>query len=148
MNRSSRPQNDARDAKSSRKGSEHTPGPWEWDSGVIPPDGPGRYADIYVDGGDTIIASFNNCIPEGVANARLIAAAPELLEAAHELDALLCEVAPEYAESPVAAAARAAIAKALYGTSPPSAELGATGNDRGRDEPIPTLPLSDTREEP
>lgn len=59
----------------------HTPGPWKWDCGIIPPDGPGRYADIYTDGGDLIIASFNNEIPEGSANARLIAAAPELLEA-------------------------------------------------------------------
>lgn len=57
----------------------HTPGPWEWDAGVVPPDGPGRYADIYVDGGETIIASFNDAIPEGRANARLIAAAPTLL---------------------------------------------------------------------
>lgn len=58
----------------------HTPGPWEWDCGVVPPDGPGRYSDIYVDGGDLIIAHFNDQIPEGLANARLIAAAPDLLE--------------------------------------------------------------------
>jgi hypothetical protein len=55
-----------------------TPGPWEWDCGVVPPDGPGRYADIYVDSGELIIASFNNEIPEGHANARLIAAAPTM----------------------------------------------------------------------
>ena len=59
----------------------HTPGPWLFDYGTVPPDGPGTYADIYVDGGDTIIAHFNNLIPEGLANARLIAAAPAMLEA-------------------------------------------------------------------
>lgn len=69
----------------------HTAGPWAWDSGVIPPDGPGRYADIYRDGGDLIIASFNDQIPEGRANARLIAAAPDLLGA---LKALLADSYP------------------------------------------------------
>lgn len=59
----------------------HTPGPWEWDAGLVPPDGPHRYADIYVNGGETIIAEFNDNIPEGRANARLIAAAPDMLEA-------------------------------------------------------------------
>jgi hypothetical protein len=63
-----------------------TPGPWEWDSGLIPPDGPGRYADVYVDGGDKIIASFNEMREfspaEGRANAHLIAAAPDLYAAA------------------------------------------------------------------
>jgi len=59
----------------------HTPGPWEWDAGIIPPDGPERYADIYADD-EIIIASFNDQIPEGRANARLIAAAPDLLKAA------------------------------------------------------------------
>jgi hypothetical protein len=49
-----------------------TPTPWEWDSGIIPPDGPERYCDIYVDGGDKIIAEVNDCIPEGEANAALI----------------------------------------------------------------------------
>lgn len=65
-------------------GQPHTAGPWKWDSGIVPPDGPERYADIYTEGGDTIIASFNDLIPEGQANARLIAAAPELLEALRE----------------------------------------------------------------
>ena len=49
-----------------------TPTPWEWDSGIIPPDGPGTYCDIYVDGGDTLIAEINDCIPQGLANAALI----------------------------------------------------------------------------
>lgn len=64
-----------------QEGWKHTPGPWSFDYGTVPPDGPGTYADIYVDGGDTIIAHFNNQIPEGLANARLIAAAPALLKA-------------------------------------------------------------------
>jgi hypothetical protein len=63
----------------------HTPGPWEWDNGLLPPDGPERFADIYTVGGDIIIASFNERIPEGEANAHLIAAAPDLLEAGQEL---------------------------------------------------------------
>jgi len=57
-----------------------TKGPWQWDCGIIPPDGPGTYADIYIDGGETIIAEFNNYIPEGKSNARLIAAAPAMAE--------------------------------------------------------------------
>jgi hypothetical protein len=64
-----------------------TPGPWEWDAGLVPPDGPDRYADIFVDGGETIIAMFNDRIPEGRANAHLISASPdmyEVLEAAIE----------------------------------------------------------------
>lgn len=65
--------------------SAHTPGPWRWDRGIVPPDGPERYADIYVDSGDTIIAHFNDLVPEGLANARLIAAAPELLALAQSL---------------------------------------------------------------
>lgn len=68
---------------------QHTPGPWEWDCGVIPPDGPDRYADIYKDGGELIIATFNDAIPEGRANASLIAAAPDLLAALREISGLI-----------------------------------------------------------
>jgi hypothetical protein len=67
----------------------HTPGPWQWDAGVIPPDGPGRYADIYVTGEDgepLIIAEFNDSIPQGRANACLIAAAPDLLDACNRAE--------------------------------------------------------------
>lgn len=62
----------------------HTQGEWQWDAGIIPPDGPGHYADIYVldeDREPIILAEFNDSLPEGRANARLIAAAPELLDA-------------------------------------------------------------------
>jgi len=76
-------------AEQSDAAAKHTPGPWEWDCGIIPPDGPGRYADIYKDGGDLIIATFNDQIAEGHANARLIAAAPDLLEALKLADAML-----------------------------------------------------------
>lgn len=48
-----------------------TPGPWFWDSGLIPPDGPGRYSSIYTTD-ETIIAEFNDCIPKGVHNAEYI----------------------------------------------------------------------------
>jgi hypothetical protein len=59
----------------------HTPTPWEWDSGIVPPDGPGRYCDIYVDGGDIIIANINDCIPQGEANAAFIVEAVNSHEA-------------------------------------------------------------------
>lgn len=52
-----------------------TPGDWEWDAGLIPPDGPGRYADIYTpdeDGEPIIITEFNDGLSEGRSNAALI----------------------------------------------------------------------------
>lgn len=69
----------------------HTPGPWSWDAGLVPPDGPSSYADIFSLEHETIVASFNDCIPEGTANAHLIAAAPDLLSALHGLLGLLDE---------------------------------------------------------
>lgn len=63
-----------------------TPGEWRWDAGVVPPDGPGRYADIYVDdpeGDIVILASFNEfggfrSREEGLANAgHIVRFAPE-----------------------------------------------------------------------
>lgn len=59
---------------------EFTKGPWSYDSGVIPPDGPGRYATISSPE-DVTVAEINDLIPEGRANAHLIAASPELYEA-------------------------------------------------------------------
>jgi hypothetical protein len=61
--------------------SKHTPGPWTYDSGIIPPDGPGRYSTVSTYDGDTDIAEVNDLIAQGSANAKLIAAAPDLLEA-------------------------------------------------------------------
>lgn len=60
----------------------HTPGPWTYDRGVVPPDGPQRYSTVSSADGDLAIAEVNDLIPEGIANARLIAAAPDLLAAA------------------------------------------------------------------
>ncbi|WP_186181678.1 hypothetical protein [Burkholderia gladioli] len=57
-----------------------TPGPWSHDRGIIPPDGPGRYSTVSADG-DVVVAEINDLIPEGISNAKLIAAAPELVEA-------------------------------------------------------------------
>ncbi|HHM7617524.1 TPA: hypothetical protein ACRNOG_003334 [Pseudomonas aeruginosa] len=81
----------------------HTPGPWDYWSGYNPVDE--LEAQITTEDGDIVIASYNRQIPEGEANAKLLAAAPELLEA---LVALVeCEqTTPELWE-----AARAAIAK-------------------------------------
>ncbi len=68
-----------------------TPEPWKWDCGVMPPDGPETYADIYADDGDLIIAQFNDQITEGRANARLITNAHSdiayLLSRVRELEA-------------------------------------------------------------
>ncbi|NML11286.1 hypothetical protein HHL08_14215 [Sphingobium sp. AR-3-1] len=79
-----------------------TPGDWAWDAGVIPPDGPGRYADIYVTGEDLepiILAEFNDSLPEGRDNARLITAAlnalPALLDRA-DVGERLARLAKEY----------------------------------------------------
>lgn len=81
-------------------GVKHTPGPWDWDNGLLPPDGPERFADIYTVGGDIVIASFNEAIPEGEANARLIAAAPDHHAVALELDrlALVIDSAVRFAD--------------------------------------------------
>lgn len=85
----------------------HTPGPWAWDAGIIPPDGPGNYADIYVLGEDRepiILAEFNDSLPEGRANARLMTAAPELLALAHQYrNDMLYPVAPDSKERRIAA---------------------------------------------
>ncbi|MDU0699521.1 hypothetical protein Q8W87_05430 [Pseudomonas aeruginosa] len=82
----------------------YTPGPWDYWSGYNPVDE--LEAQITTEDGDIVIASYNRQIPEGEANAKLLAAAPELLEA---LVALVeCEqTTPELWE-----AARSAIAKA------------------------------------
>lgn len=85
----------------------HTSGPWMWDAGVIPPDGPGKYADIYVldvDREPIILAEFNDSLPEGRANACLMAASPELLALVHQYrNDMLYPVAPDSAERRIAA---------------------------------------------
>ncbi|HBO3358212.1 TPA: hypothetical protein L4S42_006088 [Pseudomonas aeruginosa] len=57
----------------------YTPGPWDYWSGYNPVDE--LEAQITTEDGDIVIASYNRQIPEGEANAKLLAAAPELLEA-------------------------------------------------------------------
>ena len=58
-----------------------TPGPWLWDAGDIGEECSDPYSDIYAADGETTIAEFNDRIPEGRANANLMAAAPDLYEA-------------------------------------------------------------------
>lgn len=57
----------------------YTPGPWDYWSGYNPVDE--LEAQITTEDGDIVIASYNRQIPEGEANAKLLAAAPDLLEA-------------------------------------------------------------------
>ncbi len=67
---------------------EVTQGEWQWDAGIIPPDGPGRYADIFVldeDGEPIIIAEFNDSLPEGRANAQIMTSAKALLRSLEAL---------------------------------------------------------------
>lgn len=65
----------------------HTPGPWDYWSGYNPVDE--LEAQITTEDGDIVIASYNRQIPEGEANAKLLAAAPELLEALTEAAEIL-----------------------------------------------------------
>ncbi|MED5113388.1 hypothetical protein UJK07_15640 [Pseudomonas aeruginosa] len=67
--------------------SKHTPGPWQFSAGADYGD-ERNYADVTAINGDLIIARVNNLIPAGAANGELVAAAPELLEALQDLDAL------------------------------------------------------------
>ena len=57
-----------------------TPGPWHWDAGDVGVEPGVLYADIYTDD-EAVIAMFNINLKEGTANARLIAAAPDLYAA-------------------------------------------------------------------
>ncbi len=64
----------------------YTPGPWDYWSGYNPVDE--LEAQITTEDGDIVIASYNRQIPEGEANAKLLAAAPELLSIAKRWAAL------------------------------------------------------------
>ncbi len=67
--------------------SKHTPAPWDFWSGYDHVDK--FLAEITAESGDIVVARYNHMIDEGEANARLIAAAPELLDALEAcLDAL------------------------------------------------------------
>jgi len=71
----------------------YTKGPWLFDCGDIGEDSEIRYATIYTQD-DTIIAEFNDRLRESKDNARLIAAAPDLLEAL-EFARMSLETMPE-----------------------------------------------------
>ncbi|AUA83931.1 hypothetical protein [Pseudomonas aeruginosa] len=87
--------------------SKHTPGPWGQDKwGSLQTEG-GQ--DVLLRGITTISAGSDERIAEAEANTRLIAAAPELLDA---LVNLLPLISPLKAESQQVADASAAIAKA------------------------------------
>ena len=60
----------------------HTPGPWSYDHAPQDYDGAGSpaYSTITAENGEIVIAEINDLIPSGLANARLIVAAPALLE--------------------------------------------------------------------
>jgi hypothetical protein len=91
----------------------HTPGPWDFWSGYNAVDK--MEAEITADDGDIVIARYNHLIGEGEANARLIAAAPELLEALEQVCLIWdhhCDAHGDGTPSEAHARVRAAIAKA------------------------------------
>ncbi len=92
----------------------YTPGPWEYSPGHDPH----NQAQIYGEGGKTLAITYSD---EGSANARLIAAAPAMLEALRECitePGAACWNKREYAEKRIRyidQMARAAIARAEGG---------------------------------
>ena len=82
----------------------HTPGPWQWTQHFDPT------ISIYKDGFGTLARLYDSAAGTGKANARLIAAAPDLLEA---LVQFVDEFYGCYADGePAMIKARAAITKA------------------------------------
>ena len=88
----------------------HTPGPWVE-----------KYGTLYGSNGEKVVCSSNglafgsvNSWPDAAANARLIAAAPELLEA---LQAIISDMDSEFGTDYDYNKARAVIAKATGSTS-------------------------------
>lgn len=93
--------------------SKHTPGPWQWTQHFDPT------ISIYKDGFGQIARLYDSSAGTGKANARLIAAAPDLLEALR-----ICATqstgpdwTPEQALAFIKQHARAAIAKATGGAA-------------------------------
>lgn len=97
-------------------GAKHTPGPWTHTEGN------GGFVHSRADGRRDLVASVYPCAPDGAeplspfprepeldANCRLIASAPDLLEAAQIAEAFFYAVAPESNERQIL---QAAIAKA------------------------------------
>lgn len=101
----------------------HTPGPWTFKKALKPVDGEYDYAiGVHIDGKPHVLAeTFGRTSPEhrpdALANAHLIAAAPELLAALYMmLEAYWGEGDGQKPEPHVIRTARAAIAKAERGT--------------------------------
>lgn len=95
----------------------HTPGPWQWTQHFDPT------ISIYKDGFGQIARLYDSSVGTGKANARLIAAAPDLLEALKTLVPMLDEWHKEHPahvgdkEPHAIKAASAAIAKATGGAA-------------------------------
>ena len=94
---------------------QHTPGPWN-----VGDDSPNDYEGPIIDTRDRAVAVITidhetESTPEDRANARLIAAAPELLAALIELEQFTDHEARPLASVKLYAQARAAIAKATGG---------------------------------
>ncbi len=95
--------------------SKHTPGPWNWAKSDIN----GRYS-IYRNGPLAYCGDTTAVDGDGEANARLIAAAPDLLVALQSFDDAFshyCDGDPSPEEWAALKAARAAIAKATGGAA-------------------------------
>ncbi len=88
--------------------SKHTPGPWQWTQHFDPT------ISIYKDGFGQIARLYDSSAGTGKANARLIAAAPDLLAALIEI--VSADDAHELTQKHIESA-RAAIAKATGGAA-------------------------------
>lgn len=112
--------NETKKAETAMTQAQHTPGPWRFTGFVQTSNFGGNIAAVQADG--TVLARVKGGVTENretaAANARLIAAAPDLLEALKSLQAIMCdpEDNPCFAGSDgdhaVAREAFAAIAKA------------------------------------
>lgn len=66
----------------------HTPGPWKWESGYH--ETPGNYSELLDRYGERVVGSCDGCaIIFSEADARLIAAAPEMLKELKHLRSLV-----------------------------------------------------------
>ena len=88
--------------------SKHTPGPWQWTQHFDPT------ISIYKDGFGQIARLYDSSAGTGKANARLIAAAPDLLDA---LEFVMNRLVDKHEDDIAAQKARAAIAKATGGAA-------------------------------
>ena len=86
----------------------HTPGPWQWTQHFDPT------ISIYKDGFGQIARLYDSSAGTGKANARLIAAAPDLLDA---LQSIIEDIDSEFGTDCDYNKARAAIAKATGGAA-------------------------------